>query len=296
MKCQRVSVKTSDNNSELVAYMLHEFGSLGEQFVSYKDIAEVLNDKSRWDYAEEGLLTKQFENTIVIGFFDIEFNTELLKNEQLLKDFSVDIIDSTEWQDEWKKYYKTFNVGKLVIVPEWLNYERNDNSEVLVKLDPGLAFGTGQHETTRMCLEFLQDIDLKGKRVLDFGCGSGILGICAHALGSSDVVFIDNDIQAVQATLQNAKLNGLTANVIEADLKRGGDYSADIIVANITADILCYISSFVLQALKKGGYLILSGIINGREGEVLKAYSSLEKINSSQNGDWNAYLFKAADL
>ncbi len=301
MKFLKITVKCTTETSDTVAYTLHEAGSMGEVFDDYDTIKQVLDDK-RWDYAD----AKLFEPTVgsyVSGFFTVETDasTVISKLDALksytFADFSAlsyetDVIDSVEWENEWKKYYAPFNIGKIVIIPEWIEH-KTVGGDIPVKLNPGLAFGTGTHETTSMCISLMQKIGLAGKSVLDFGCGSGILGICADALGAADVMFVDTDEQAVSATKYNCALNGIRAPKIYNCDVREIRAPADVVIANITADVLIDVQPLIKSALKNGGYAIISGVISQKADAVKTAFErDFSLVDSEQKNEWSAYLYK----
>lgn len=301
MKFKKITVNCTSETSDTVSYMLHESGSMGEVFDDYGNVKQVLDDK-RWDYADAALFTPT-EGCSVSGFFTIETDEDLvtariaeLKNETWA-DFSVlafscEIIDSAEWENEWKKYYKPFNIGKIVIVPEWIKYDCACG-DVAVKLNPGLAFGTGMHETTSMCIDLMQKIDLSDKRVLDFGCGSGILGICATAIGAKSVVFVDTDEQAITATRYNCALNGIDEPELFMRDVREMQEPADVVIANITADVLIDVCPLIKTAIKKGGYVIISGVISSKISAVRERYEKeFSLVEHEQKNEWSAFLFK----
>lgn len=301
MKFRKITIPCTSENSETVAYALHECGSLGEVFDDYNDIKAVLEEK-RWDYADAALFNST-DKCSVSGFFSFETDEcEILsKFKTCAQMFGIDAadiaaefdtIDSVQWENEWKKYYKPFNIGNIVIIPEWIEYKPM-GGDVPVYLNPGLAFGTGTHETTSMCVHLMQQLDLKNKRVLDFGCGSGILGICAHKLGASDVLFADNDEQAITATAYNCKLNGIENPQLVCDDVRKITEPADVVIANITAGVLVAVEPIIRSALKNGGHAIISGIISAKADEVQAEYSktfSLECIE--RKNEWSAFIFK----
>lgn len=301
MKFKKITVKCTSETSDTVSYALHEAGSMGEVFEDYNNIKQVLEDK-RWDYADAQLFNPT-DDCAVIGYFTIETSEDtILQKIDALKqydwaDFSTlstntEIIDSVEWENEWKKYYKPFNIGKIVIVPEWIDY-KPACGDVKVILNPGLAFGTGMHETTSMCVDLMQRIQLSGKRVLDFGCGSGILGICATALGAQSVIFADTDEQAITATEYNCKINGIANPEVFCRDVREMTEPADIVVANITADVLIAVMPIIKSALGKGGYAIISGIISDKKQIVSDEYSKeFTLIQSQQKNEWSAFLFQ----
>ncbi|MCH5165237.1 MAG: 50S ribosomal protein L11 methyltransferase [Clostridiales bacterium] len=301
MKFKKVTVTCTPETADTVAYTLHESGSMGEVFDDYGNIRQVLEDK-RWDYADAALFTPT-EGCSVSGFFTIETNEDIITDKifelraQDWADFSsitvsVDIIDSEEWENEWKKYYKPFSIGKIVVIPEWIDFTAiGDN--IPVKLNPGLAFGTGMHETTSMCIDLMQKIELNGKRVMDFGCGSGILGICAKALGAESVLFADTDEQAITATEYNCKINGISSPEVFLRDVRELTTPSDVVVANITADVLIGVEPVILNSLNKGGYAIISGIISDKADAVFAEYSKhFEHIETERKNEWSAFLFK----
>ena len=301
MKFKKITVDCPSDASDIISFVLHEAGSMGEVFDDYGDVKQVLEDK-RWDYADAALFDPT-DGCSVSGFFPVETDESVVASrinklkDDAWYDFSAvkigtEIIDSAEWENEWKKYYKPFNIGKIVIVPEWIKYNASCG-DIPVKLNPGLAFGTGMHETTSMCVDLMQKIDIAGKRVLDFGCGSGILGICAAALGAKSVVFADTDEQAVSATVYNCKINGIyDPDVLLCDV-RDIDEPADVVVANITADVLISVMPIIKAALKKGGYAIISGVISAKIDAVRDEYAkSFTVVEHERKNEWSAFLLK----
>lgn len=301
MKFYKLTVNCTTEISDDVSYALHEAGSLGEVFDDYNTVRQVLAEK-RWDYADASLFDST-EGCFVSGFFALETNIDgvekqiLALKENDYADFSsiatsISTIDSAEWENEWKKYYKPFSLGKITIVPEWIDYNAAQG-ETTVRLNPGPAFGTGTHETTSMCIELMQKLPVNNARILDFGCGSGILGICAKALGAGNVVFIDNDEQAITATKYNCKLNSIDAPELVLRDVREMSAPADIILANITADVLIDVEPIIKSALKKGGYAVISGIITERAEAVKSTYlSDFELFDSNKKNEWSAFIFK----
>lgn len=299
MRFKKITVICSSPVSDDVSYIIHETGSMGEVFDDYAVVKDVLDNKT-WDYADESLFTPT-QNCSVSGFFTAETDENLTIDRILAEcknclgldlSASCEVIDSEEWENEWKKYYKPFSIGKIVIVPEWLSYNPIFG-EVQIVLNPGLAFGTGMHETTSMCIELMQKVSVTGKRVLDFGCGSGILGICATALGARSVMFADTDEQAVTATKYNCSINGiLDPKVLQNDVRKM-DEPADIVLANITADILVDTEPVIKASLKNGGIVILSGIISSRLETVKSCYEKdFELIEHITKNEWSALAYK----
>ena len=186
----------------------------------------------------------------------------------------LDGINEDDWAESWKQYYKPVPLGKVTIVPAWEKYEAKDD-EIIIRMDPGMAFGTGTHETTRLVIRLMQDRIKGGERVLDVGTGSGILSICASKLGAAHCNAYDIDPVAVKVARENAKDDGCTnITVGVSDLLRGVDLSEgkyDFCVANIVADIIIRMLPDVRDYLKEGAPLILSGIIGERADEVRAA-------------------------
>jgi len=180
-------------------------------------------------------------------------------------------LNEDDWADSWKQYYKPVPLGRITVVPAWEKYEPREG-EVIIRMDPGMAFGTGTHETTRLVLRFLQDEDLAGKRVLDVGTGSGILSICASKLGALSCNAYDIDPVAVKVARENARDDGcenITVGV--SDLLKGVDKSFgkyDVCVANIVSDIIIRMMPDLSEYVKAGAPVILSGIIDSRADEV----------------------------
>ncbi len=183
-------------------------------------------------------------------------------------------VRDEDWEESWKKYFHTFRVGKrLVIKPSWEEY-RARADDVVIQIDPGMAFGTGLHASTRFCLLFIDEYVQGGEKVIDAGCGSGILAMAAARLGASEVLAMDNDTVAVKIAQQNIALNGLADHirVVSGDIFTDlGQQQADIITANLTAEIILPWLPAALAVLRKPGYLFASGIQDRRWPEVKQA-------------------------
>ena len=193
-------------------------------------------------------------------------------------ELTADGVNEDDWAESWKQYYKPVPLGRVTIVPAWEKYTAKDG-EVTIKMDPGMAFGTGTHETTRLVIRLMQDESFAGKRVLDVGTGSGILSVCASKLGAVSCNAYDIDPVAVKVAKENAKDNDChNINVGVSDLLHGVDLSEgkyDFCVANIVADIIIRMLPDIKGYLKEGSPLILSGIIGERADEVREAVLSL---------------------
>lgn len=285
MKYKEITVNTTTEGSDLVAMILYDCGSEGVSIYDSKDILELIKSDIIWDYIEEDVL-KQSPVVKVKGCYNEDnfenvYQNVLVELENLQKnspfemgslEVQVNELDDTDWVNEWKKYYKPIHIGKIVIVPKWIKYAAQED-EVVVLIDPGMAFGTGTHESTRLCLQLFSELDATQKIVLDIGAGSGILGITASLCGAKGVLLSDIAPLAVKACEENVELNNVkNAKITQADLIENADQKGDIVFANITADILISLSNNIGNVLKDNGYIILSGIIHKRYDEVLNAY------------------------
>ena len=207
-------------------------------------------------------------------------------------------LKKEDWAEVWKKYFDVIPVSEtLVIKPSWEAYEPKEGDLVL-ELDPGMAFGTGTHETTFMCMEQLEKYVTPGCRAIDVGCGSGILGLAAAKLGAADVLAIDLDELAVKVAAENTEKNGLSnvVRVAHGDLLEKREEKADVIVANIIADVICYLCGPVKKHLLEGGTFICSGIIREREEDVQRALAAAGYIvcNRLAKGEWVCLAAKLA--
>ena len=252
-----------------------------------------------WDYVDESILLASDEVKVstVTDIGDNDFAGRLQARLAEMKEAGgisygeiiEDEIDAADYENEWKKYYKPIPTKNITVVPTWIKYNPSEGERVM-RLDPGMAFGTGSHATTRMCLDLL---DVGGKDVIDVGCGSGILGIAAKICGAKSVYMCDIDEQAVEFAKKNAELNGIDAEIECADLI-AGERTADFIIANITADILMRLSLDLGKHLREGGKIVLSGIIDSRLDEVIACYDSAgyQVIERCAQEDWRALLLE----
>ena len=256
--------------------------------LSVEDPDEIANIENKtfgyeWDYIDEKAYPKDDEHKVIIYFDDSEESAdmiakvrelveELKKGESFLGRLHVEVKseDDSLWADRWKEYFRPAKVTeKIVIKPSWEEYEAADG-ELILEIDPGRAFGTGTHETTSGCLELMEKYMKEGDRVLDVGCGSGILSIGAALLGSSCVYAIDIDPVAVEVTKENVALNGFSdiVRTEEGDLTKGVDFKADIVAANLMADLVKVLTKDVAVHLEKDGVYISSGILLEKEDDV----------------------------
>ena len=211
---------------------------------------------------------------------------------------SVEGMREEDWSESWKQYYKPIPLGKVTIVPAWEDYAAAPG-EVVIKMDPGMAFGTGTHETTRLVMKIMQDEIKGGERVLDVGTGSGILSICASKLGAKECFAYDIDPVAVTVARENAERDGCTnITVGVSDLLKGinKDERYDFAVANIVADIIIRMLPDIGEHLKPNAPLILSGIISMYRDKVVDAARALgyEPVREVSENDWVALMVKKA--
>ena len=208
-------------------------------------------------------------------------------------------VDEDEWQDSWKEHFHVLRVGRrLVIKPTWREYDPKSDDVVIV-LDPGMAFGTGHHPTTRSCLEALERLVEPGASVLDFGCGSGILSIAASRLGASSVLGVEADSSAVRVAKRNTRVNGVEHNVrvVEGSLPlreaRPGEF--DVAVANISAKVVSESAAELVRVVKRSGYVIASGIIadNREVVEQAMTVAGAAMIEDAVDGDWVTLVYAA---
>ncbi|MGL5380832.1 50S ribosomal protein L11 methyltransferase [Clostridium sp.] len=262
-----------------------------------------------WDFADINVLEHKGEVAVVKAYFSEEDNIEEIityVNEKVteLRDMGIDVGEGRvedekmfeeDWANNWKKYYKPTKVGeKIVVKPTWENYEPI-NDELVIELDPGMAFGTGTHETTRMCIQALERYVQPESTVFDVGCGSGILAIAAAKLGSKLAVGVDLDPVAVESAKENVGFNNLdNIEVLYGNLVEVINGKADIVVANIIAEIVCILTEDVKRVIKEGGYFITSGIIHDRVEMVTNKLeeTGFEVLEVNKDGEWNCIVAK----
>ena len=228
---------------------------------------------------------------------DVEFLREMLAKDGIEGEIKMIGLNEEDWANAWKAYYKPIKIGsKIVIVPAWEKYEAEEH-ELIVRMDPGMAFGTGTHETTRLVMRLMQNENLKDARVLDVGTGSGILSICASKLGAREIFAYDIDPVAVKVARENVKDSGCeNVTVGVSDLLYGIDKSAkyDFCLANIVAEIIIRMLPDIGAHLTDNATVILSGIIEPSKGDVISALTKygFEAIGEAQENDWVALLVK----
>jgi len=226
--------------------------------------------------------TPLWSQTTVTGLFQSDRDIDQLcadvrnawhqKTQQSLSEIDVTLVEDKDWERAWMDDFHPLQFGeRLWIVPSW--HEAPDPDAANLMLDPGLAFGTGTHPTTALCLEWLDGMDVSGKQVTDYGCGSGILGLAALLLGAHHVVGVDTDPQALEASRENARRNGVDESKLDLYLPDNEpDTKADVMLANILAQPLIGLAPHLAALTKQGGDLVLSGILSNQAREVMAAY------------------------
>ena len=321
MNFMQIDVYTKSEAVDVLVMRLSELGITGFVIHDSADFDEFLENKdANWDYVDDELMgLKTVPTHITLYLQDnpqgLETLTELkgalagFKAES--PDFygsleiKIDNVKEEDWANNWKQYYKPFNVGsKLIIKPSWENVENTEGRKIL-EIDPASTFGTGQHHTTKLVMERLENIVREGDKVLDLGCGSGILSIAALLFGAENATMVDIFENAVKTAGENVEKNGFDkgrytaycGNVIEDSALRekiGGGYN--VIAANIVADVIIAMSSLFGGFLAENGTLIVSGIITERLPEVLNALekNGFKVVSLNEEEGWNAIVLKSA--
>lgn len=311
MKWTQVTIKTTTEAVEAITSILYEAGVGGVAIEDSKDfLFQENNDENDWDYADEDAFKRSYDGALIKAYFSEEINIisqlEYIKEKvKLLPNYGLDIgeaiiemeeVDENDWANSWKKYYKPTLVGERILIkPSWEDYEKK-NSEIIIELDPGMAFGTGTHETTNMCIEELEKYTKKESTIFDIGCGSGILSIVGSKLGAKEVIGVDLDPAAVKVARENVLINKeeKTVKIEHGDLVDVLDHRADIVVANIIADVIIFLSSQVEKFMKDDAIFIASGIILDKIDDVKEALekNGFEILNVRTKGEWSAIVSK----
>ena len=293
----------SDNLEEIKAKLVNMFNEIGINQVEVIDYfseneldynANFSNKNDVWSIIGY-IVDNRFANTKL----NIIFNNlkEFMENEnEFMYEIFTAKCNDEDWQDEWKKYFHTVNItDNIVIKPSWDEYEPSDN-EIVVEIDPGLAFGTGTHETTSLCVEFLEKYAQNKKKLLDIGCGSGILMLIGKKLGVEKVVGIDIDEKVNDVVLENFSKNGINENfqVIIGNLVDDVNEKYDLVVSNILVDVLEKLLEDIEKILEKDATVIFSGILNEKEEAFLKKAKNynLKQIDRKEKNNWVSLVFK----
>ncbi|MCC0642889.1 50S ribosomal protein L11 methyltransferase [Clostridioides sp. ZZV14-6150] len=306
-----VTIKTTTEAVEAITNILYEQGAGGAVIEDPKDFLFQKKNELDWDYVEEEVFKKNEEEDVLIKTYVSEEKNvmefvEIIKQKVLgLRDFGIDIgegsvsldqVNEADWANAWKAYYKPTKVGQRVVVkPTWEDYNMQEG-DLIIELDPGMAFGTGTHETTSMCIRELEKYVNKDSKVFDIGCGSGILAIAAAKLGAKEVVAVDLDEVAVKVAKENVLENKVEENVsvMHGNLTDVIKDKADVIVANIIADIIKILAKDVQNFMKEDAIFISSGIILDKVEEVKESLieNGFEIVEVQKLGEWSAIVSK----
>jgi ribosomal protein L11 methyltransferase len=297
MKWFELLVETNKNNEDLVTYVLYDIGAKGLEIVDESVINEIIEQKDKWDFIDETLQEISSEDITIKAYFsevddiDCVINTlnDRVVNEKIGL-LSINVVDESEWQDNWKVFFNTMKIGENIIIkPTWEDY-LPEVDDIVIELDPGMAFGTGTHETTYMCVQALEKFGVDGKKVFDIGCGSGILSIIAAKLGAEEVIGIDLDMTSVEVAKNNV-LNNNVDNIVEirhGDLLSQISDKADVIVMNIVAEIVADVIYDLDDYLVDNGIFICSGIIDKKKDIVIDALNRnhFDILEINNTNDW----------
>ena len=313
MQYIELTVHTTSQASEIIADIMWNYTDFGVTICDKNDIIALQNakDSTFWDYMDDELVQNPQAETLVKCYIAMDIAEQTIVS--ILEDIrgaetlsggeiafgsledTKRVVDGDDWIDVWKKHFRPIRLGKIVVVPEWIKYEP-EADEKTVLLDSNMAFGTGEHETTSMCVEWLQEYLTENSVCIDVGCGSGILGISALKLGAQKAYLTDIDPIAVESALHNCQLNGVEENAIVAlsNLLDDSTITADIMMANITGEVLKLLAPSIPKNLKQNGVLILSGIIESRLEMVKTAYAEvgMQVINERRKGEWYSLVLK----
>lgn len=302
-----ITIHTTNEASEIVESILLDYGSTGVAIEDPTTLEENLHDDfgtivelSPTDYPEVGVIVKGYINEL--NFDDETFNRFKDELEQLGKNINIGeffkiettTIQDSDWENSWKDYFDILNIGeKFVIVPTWREYE-NEEDKYVINIDPGMAFGTGGHETTSLCIKNLEKYVKPHDNVIDVGCGSGILSIAASYLTNGSLKAVDLDKLAVDVSRENFALNNLEnrIEVEEASLLTKETKKYDVIVANILAHIIELMLEDAYKLLEDGGYFITSGIIKDKKDELLEKMleRGFKLVEETSDNEWYSFV------
>ena len=314
-------IKTTTKDADIVSSILLDYGITDIQI---ENNVQLTDEELNAMYADFVFELPEDDGRCIIDFY-IEFDengTNRLKTEEMLRKLETELreaeeifgiepvslesleVDSCDWENNWKAYFKPFSVGDIFIRPTWEEPCTAPEKAAEIVIDPGMAFGTGTHETTRLCLKAISEYLKEGDDFYDLGCGSGILGIAAAKLGAKSAFEVDIDAKAVQTAKENFEINKTDEKAVflTGDLVKNGELKerlslakADLICANILAQVLEMMMPDFQRYLKENGVLVMSGILNEKEDMIKDAVSKnedLEYIKTDYDGDWCAVYVK----
>ena len=299
------TISTTTAGSEIISDLLMRLGAAGTQILDRADLPDPNKPTANWELMDQSVIDAMPEDVQVKAWFDEDALNRIMGSLQeqlsLLKNqneglgtlaLSLQGVKEEDWAENWKQYYKPFRLGEhMVVKPTWESWDMQEG-DLMIEIDPGMAFGTGTHETTAMCVGLIEKY-YQGGALLDVGTGSGILAIAAARLGAKEIVAVDIDPDAVRVARENVAHNGLTGaiDVREGDLLQGLSQRFQFAVANILAPVICMLAAPLKAHLLPGGRFVCSGIIAEAEGDVndalLAAGYQIDEIQ--HKGDWVAF-------
>lgn len=304
-----VAVYTTTQAGDAVAEVMMEAGADGVSIEDAQDVILHQHADSEWDYIDPDIHSDLCGEVRVICYLprDEELRGRLDQIKYRMEDLlelsdegwnvgsgriATRVVHQDDWANAWKKYYTSIKVGEnLVVVPTWEHYQPGDK-EIVIHLDPGMAFGTGTHETTVMCMQMLEKTVQPGHTMLDVGCGTGILSLCTARLGVKKIIAIDKDPVAVRVCRENVALNGLQKRikVVQGDLLDKPYAKVDILAVNIVADAVIEVVRHASEVMHAHTQMICSGIIKDREPDVCAALdrAGLAVKERMEMGEWIA--------
>lgn len=304
MKYVQLQITTNRASAEALEAALIEGGFESMQIDDSSVARDILDNPElyKYDYLSEEIADfadRETDEVTVTLYFtdDEEGRADLARAEALTKGYESNVSvtgDDSEWLYRWQEHFRPTKIGgRIVVKPSWEDYETADG-ELVIEMDPGMAFGSGLHETTTLCIKALEEYMEPGGRVLDVGTGTGILAMAAVLLGASDALGIDIDDEAVRVANENISRNGMTGRIriIKGDLTEGVSYEADVIAANLMADLVMRLSPAAATQLRAGGLYITSGILDIKEETVCDSIraAGFEIVEVLSDGEWRAVV------
>lgn len=305
MEYAELTVSTTTPGAEIISQMMTDLGAVGTQIIDRADLPDPAKPTANWELMDQSVIDAMPEDVQVKVWYEVNERLpgiiESLKqslaglkaqrNDLGTLTLSTENVESKDWSECWKQYYKPFRLGRrLVIKPSWEHWDAEEG-DLIIELDPGMAFGTGTHETTAMCVEMIEDY-YRGETLLDVGTGSGILAIAAARLGAKHAVGVDIDPDAVKAAVENVARCHVeeSVEIRLGDLTKGLKETFGFAVANILAPAICILCGPLREHLLPGSTFVCSGIIAEAENDVKEA---LEKngytlLETRHKGDWVA--------
>ena len=314
MNYYELKIFTTTAGVEILTALLDEYGITGISVDDPHDLLDLISKKNYydWDYIDDELITKASVETVVTFYLeetsenskrihDIRRSIEELKSAPKAEFYYGRLLvecrsrSDEEWKDVWKAFFRPLLlVDGLWIKPSWEDFIPANKDDVVLELDPGMAFGTGKHETTTLCARLLKESIKAGSCVLDVGCGSGILSITAALLGAAEVLAIDIDGDAVAVAEENVIKNGCESivRIVRADLTKDIEFKADIIMANLTGELIIEFAGLVRKNMNKEAVFIVSGILSNKRSGVMEAFyvNGFRITKELVDGEWHAFL------